>query len=144
MITDYMYTYFIIVIATFALYQLLFFYLIRPYYLRKIFDSETAEVKVPDAAFEVVYLLILVLGIAVAPLIEISPYLLWGVLLLAYAMAAKKSRSFFLASALLFKPYRNLNLEKQIKLQQNIIVAICIMSGVAFISLGYYFGTALI
>lgn len=139
MITGSTYRYFLILITVFAVYQLIFFYLIKPYYHKKIFDTTSNNEDIPEVAFEVVYLLLLILGLAVAPIIEISPYLLWGVILLIYGISIKRSRqSFFLASALLFKPHRKLDLKKQLKQQNNAIVAICFISGIVFTVANYF------
>ncbi len=120
----------------FAIYQLIFFYLIKPYYMKKIFNDDAKEEEIPEVAFEVVYLLLLILGLAVAPLIEIQPFLLWGAVLLIYGVAIKRTKkSFFLASALLYKPYRKLSLKKQFEKQENIIVFISLISSAVFIIL---------
>lgn len=137
MISNYTYRYFLIFITIFALYQLLFFYLIRPYYLKIIFKNKS-DVKVPEVAFEVVYLMILILGISLASLVKMTPYFLWGITFLAYGLAVKKSRqSFFLASALIFKIKRHLKPEKQLQHQANIIFVICLASTITFLIAGY-------
>lgn len=137
MISTNAYRYFLIFITIFALYQLLFFYLIRPYYLKSIYDN-ASQVKIPEVAFEVVYLLVLILGLAVSPTVGLSPYLLWAVIFLIYGLAIKKSKhSFFLASALLFNKFRKLAPEKQLKSQANHIFMICIISSFVFFTLNY-------
>lgn len=132
------YRYLLISITIFALYQMLFFYLIRPYYISKLASKEKETSKIPEVAFEVVYLLILVLGLAVAPIVKITPYLLWGVVLLIYGLAIRFSeQSFFLASALLFKLNRSLGIDKQLQYHTNVIFAVCIASGLSFLAIGF-------
>lgn len=117
---------------------MLFFYLIRPYYLKKL-GNKVDDSKIPEVAFEVVYLLILVLGLAVAPIVKISPYLLWGVIILIYGLAIKFSKqSFFLASALIFKMHRKLGIDKQLRFQDNIIISICIISSLSFLTASFF------
>ncbi len=136
MITGYSYRYFLAFITVFALYQLVFFYLIRPYYHKHIAKGSDS-IKIPEVAFEVLYLLILVLGLAVAPYIDVSPYYLWAAIFCIYGLAIKYSHtSFFLASALIFKIRRDLDPQKQLGYQTNIIVVICIVSGLIFTILG--------
>jgi len=131
------YRYFLISITIFALYQLLFSYLIRPYYFRILSAKNTAIDVIPEVSFEVFYLLIIILGLALAPVVGITPYLLWGVILIVYGLAVKNSRhSFFLASALLFKMHRELSIEKQLSYQTNIIFIACLGSGLTFFILG--------
>jgi len=130
------YRYFLITITIFALYQMFFSYLIRPYYFRILSAKNTAIDVIPEVSFEVVYLLIIILGLALAPQVGITPYLLWGIILIVYGLAVKNSRhSFFLASALLFKMHRELSIEKQLNYQTNIIFISCLGSGFIFIIL---------
>ncbi len=135
----YTYRSFLILITVFSIYQIVFFYVINPYYLKKIFDDEADEEELHAVAFEVVYLLEFIFGMAVAPLMEIQPFLLWGVVLLIYGIAIKRTKqSFFMAAALLYKPYRKLSLKKQFEKQENIIVFISLISSAVFIVLSFF------
>lgn len=139
MISAYTYRYFLIFITIFALYQLCFFYLIRPYYAKKIYDSKKSTVKTPEVAFEVLYLLILILGLAVAPLVNITPYLLWGIVFLVYGLAIKNSKQvFFLASALFFQYHRKRHIKEQLKYEKNVIFVLCLSSAGLFLFLSYF------
>jgi len=139
------YQYFLIVITLLALSEALLISFVKPYYLKKLKGEGSEASKLPELAFEIFYLVIVIFSLAVSQYlfytlkIEVSSFAIMGAIFLCYGVFSRlNSFSFYLLSALIFNIYRKKSFEQQLYWQGVIITIILCTSGVSFLTLSIW------
>lgn len=130
--------YLLIIFTVLVIYEVIFSILIRPYYVKKLFDEHITKLSFPEVSVEAFILLTVVLGLAFGSAINTHPFLILGPVFLVYGIASINSKfRFYAASALLFNFYRDKSFNDQMHGQKLVITYSFFIFSVIFFFASY-------